>query len=293
MAAGLTLLSFALLTVLFISGYLLYRVLHPQTTAIRLTPANLLGNPGTVEYLAPDGTHREGWLYPGRRGAPAIILAHGYESHRAELLPLAASLQENRYNVFLFDFSGHGNSPGRTTLGYEETGEVLAVVEALAQQPDLDHDRFGIWGTNLGAYAALSAALQEPRIRALAVGSVYDHPETLLRIQVDRSGLGALPLVHFCTRWGFRLLHWSLRDTPPLTARIADLKGSAKLFIRPLNEPALNETTLQLFLSAPEPRRQEVVELGGYTSMLDADKRAYEKLIVTFFLEYLPPTGPR
>jgi hypothetical protein len=36
-----------------------------------------------------------------------------------------------------------------------------------------------------------------------------------------------------------------------------------------------------------------VVEQGGYTGMLDADKRAYEKLIVAFFLEYLPPGGPR
>ncbi len=290
-AALLTLSLFFLLALLCISGYLLYRILKPATSATNLSPSSLLGNPSTVEYSAPDGTVREGWLYPGRRGAPVIVLAHGYESHRAELLPLAAGLQENRYHVFLFDFSGHGNSPGRTSLGFKETKELLAVIEALAQQPDLDHERFGVWGTNLGAYAALSAAAQEPRIRALAVGSVYDHPEMLLQIQVDRSGLGALPLVQSCTRWGFRLLHWSERDAPRLGDLIGGLTGSAKLFIRPLDEPALGEVTLQLFLKAPEPRQQEIVQKGGYVSMLDADKRAYESLIVGFFLQYLPPGG--
>jgi pimeloyl-ACP methyl ester carboxylesterase len=292
-AAVLTLLAFCALTVLAISAYLLYRALSPEATPIRIAPESLLGDPASLEYLAPDGTTREGWLFPGRRGAPTIVLAHGYQSSRADLLPLAASLQENRFHVFLFDFSGHGRSPGRTTLGYAETRELLGVIATLAQQPDLDPERFGIWGTDLGAYAALAAAAQEPRIRALVAGSVYDHPEMLLRAQVDRIGLGALPLVHTCTRWGFRLLHWSDRMTPPLSATVAHLGGSAKLFIRPLDDPVFGEVTLQLFLQAPEPKQQEVVQKGGYVRMLDTEKRSYEARIVSFFLQYLPVTSPR
>jgi len=293
LAAVLTLLAFCALTLLSISAYLLYRALAPETTPIRIAPESLLGDPARIEYLAPDGTTRDGWLFPGRRGAPTIVLAHGYQSSRADLLPLAASLQENRFNVFLFDFSGHGNSPGRTTLGFAETRELLGVIATLAQQPDLDPERFGVWGTNLGAYAALAAAAHEPRIRALAVGSVYDHPEMLLRAQVDRIGLGTLPLVHACTRWGFRLVHWSDRTTLPLSATIDRLGGSAKLFIRPLDDPLLGEVTLQLFLRAPEPKQQEVVQKGGYVNMLDTEKRSYEARIVSFFLQYLPVTVSR
>ena len=67
---------------------------------------------------------REGWFFPGLRGAPTVVVAHGYREQRADVLTLVTALQEQQFNAFLFDFTGHGTSPGVTTLGYKETEEL-------------------------------------------------------------------------------------------------------------------------------------------------------------------------
>jgi len=50
--------------------------------------------------------------------------------------------------------------------------------------------RFGVWGYNLGAYAALRAAENDKRIRALVLDSVYDEPSQMVKVGVERNGLG-------------------------------------------------------------------------------------------------------
>src|SRR5712692_1773346 len=147
---GLALLFFALLAETVISGFLLYRILFLAPRGDELSADILLGHPSVVSFVVPAGGTREGWLFPGMRGAPTVILCHGYQSHRTEILTLVNALQEHQFNVFLFDFSGHGKSGRFTTLGYHETQELLAAVTVVAQRDDIDPTRFGVWGTNLG-----------------------------------------------------------------------------------------------------------------------------------------------
>src|SRR5207245_9480718 len=101
---------------------------------------------------------------------------HGYESRRGELLTLESALQDHQYNVFIFDFAAHGANAGISTLGYREVEEVRAAVDLLAARPDLDPTRFGMWGYNLGAYAALREAENDKRMRALVLDAVCDQP---------------------------------------------------------------------------------------------------------------------
>ena len=53
---------------------------------------------------------RDGWFFPGLRGAPTVIVCHGYRAQRADVLTLVTALQEQQFNVFLFDFTGHGQA---------------------------------------------------------------------------------------------------------------------------------------------------------------------------------------
>jgi len=66
----------------------------------------------------------------------------------------------------LFLICGTWRNPGLTTLGYREADELRAAIETLAARSDVDPQRFGVWGYNLGAYAALGAAENDKRIRA-------------------------------------------------------------------------------------------------------------------------------
>ncbi|MBI3484852.1 MAG: alpha/beta fold hydrolase [Acidobacteria bacterium] len=288
--AAAALLAFALLALLLISGVLLYRVISPSAAGGELSPESLLGRPDVVSFSAPGGT-TDGWFFPGRSTAPTVVLGHGYLSNRQELLTLVTALQEHQYNVFVFDFSGHGRNKHFSTLGYRETQELLAAINAVAARNDVDRTRFGVWGTSIGAYAAASAAAGDPRIRAIALDSVYNDPMDFLNLQIERSGMDVLPFTPTLCRLAFRLMNFSGRKTPPLSERLGALPGVAKLFILANDNRALSASTGDLFLKAAMPRQQIIVSKSNYAAMTSDDKHNYENSIVQFFLENLPPAG--
>jgi pimeloyl-ACP methyl ester carboxylesterase len=292
LTALLALAFFAVLATTAIAGFLVYRIVKPQRTSTEINMASFPGRPEVLDFEVPGGIgKREGWFFPGLRGAPTIILCHGYESSRGELLTLESALQDHQYNVFIFDFAAHGANAGISTLGYREAEEVRAAVDLLAVRTDVDPARFGLWGYNLGAYAALREAENDKRIRALVLDSVYDQPEQMVKVGVERNGLGGFPFMVRAASLSFEYLNYAHRDDPPVSRKLLALNGVPTLWIQALDDPELAETTRQMFLKAPEPREQAIIPHGNFVSLGDEDKRTYENRVVTFFLLRLPAAG--
>jgi pimeloyl-ACP methyl ester carboxylesterase len=289
--ALLALVFFAVLATTAIAGFLVYRIVKPQRTSSEINMASFPGRPDAVEFEVPGLGKREGWFFPGLRGAPTIILCHGYESSRGELLTLVSALQDHQYNVFAFDFAAHGGNPGLTTLGYRESDELRAAIDVLAARNDVDPERFGVWGYNLGAYAALREAENDKRVRALVLDSVYDEPKQMVKVGVERNGLGGFPFMVRSAELSFEYLNYAHRDDPPLSRKLITLAGVPTLFIQALDDPELASITRQMFIKAPEPREQAIIAHGNFASLNDEDKRMYENRIVSFFLLKLPATG--
>jgi pimeloyl-ACP methyl ester carboxylesterase len=286
----LALLLFAVVSVSTISGFLLYQTLRPARNAASFDLGVMMGHPNTFSFPIPGGPPREGWLFPGLRGAPTVVVCHGYLSQRADVLTLVTALQDHQFNVFLFDFAGHGTSMGFTTLGYRETAELQAAVQALAARDDVDPQHFGLWGVDMGGYAALKVAETDPRIAAFAVDNAYDDPQAMLQVEVKKSGLTSLPGVLRFTDFGFRMMNYAYRNEPPVSARLGKTAGISKLFVQTDDRPALADQTLQLFVKAPDPK-QTLRERQGYRDMSDDDRKSYESQIVNFFLQNIPPTS--
>lgn len=286
----LALALFLVLAVVTISGYLLYQIVSPARNPANVDVTLLMGHPTAYKFDVPGEGSREGWFFPGLLHAPTIILCHGYGSQRADVLTLVTALQEHQFNVFLFDFAAHGSVAGKTQLGYDETQQLLAAIRGLEQRDDVDRMRFGVWGTDLGAYAALTAAGQESRIESLALDSVYDEPSDLLSVEMGHTGLSGLPLVSTFCHFGFRMLNYKYRTILPARASLVRLQSIPKLFIQSTDRPELSEETLRMFQSAPPPK-QQMINSQTYSEMSDEGRRAYEDHIVTFFLQSLPPSG--
>jgi hypothetical protein len=66
------------------------------------------------------------------------------------------------------------------------------------------------------------------------------------------------------------------------------LAGVPKLFLAAADDPELGSITQQMFLQAPEPRKQEFMAHGNLANLEGADKRNYENQITSFFLSALP-----
>jgi uncharacterized protein len=280
---ALVLFCFVAITV--ISGFLIYQMVRPARTPASFDLTVMMGHPTSFSFPLADGSTREGWFFPGLRGAPTIVVAHGYRQQRADVLTLVTALQEQQFNAFLFDFTGHGTSPGVTTLGYKETEELRSAVQALSGRDDVDPKRFGLWGADMGGYAVLRLAASDPRIAAIAVDNAYGDPRDMVRVQVNRSGLTAIPGVSLFSDAGFRLLNFSFRHEPPV--RMGMIQGIPKLFVESDDQPALASLLVRLFNSAPEPKQLLSFRVG-YADMSDEERKNYESQMVSFFLQSLP-----
>jgi predicted alpha/beta-fold hydrolase len=289
--AAVALLFFAVLATAAISSFLLFRIVKPQRTSSEINMQSFPGRPDAVDFQVPGQGAREGWFFPGLRGAPTIVLCHGYESSRGELLTLVSALQDHQYNVFVFDFAAHGGNAGVTTFGYREADEVRAAIEVLAARGDVDPASFGLWGYNLGAYAALREAQSDARVRALVLDSVYDVPEQMVKIGVERSGVGGFPLMIRSAETGFEWLNYRYKGVSPLSRSFRPERSVPILFIEATDDPELAAITRQIFQAAPEPREEAVIAHGNFVGLLDDDKHAYENRVVTFFLLHLPAAG--
>ena len=205
-AALLALIFFTLLAAAIVAGYMVYRIEAPVFSESAIDLTNFPGHPEIVSYALPDGGQRSGWFFPGLKSAPTVMLCPGYQIARGDALPLAAAIQDHGYNVFMFDIEG-GGPTGRqySALGFREAGELRAAIVAVGHRDDVDRTRFGLWGTDLGGYAALSVAESDPRVKAISVESVYDHPQDMAAILVDRQGVASLPLLAGFARRGFRM----------------------------------------------------------------------------------------
>jgi pimeloyl-ACP methyl ester carboxylesterase len=254
--------------------------------------ASFPGRPDEVEFAVPGVKQgeRKGWFFPGLRGAPTIILCHGYQSSRGELLTLVSALQDHQYNVFVFDFAAHGANDGTTTFGYHEAAEVRAAVDAISQRTDIDATRFGLWGYNLGAYAALREAEKDNRVRALVLDSVYDLPKQMVKIGVEKTGVGGFPLMVWSAQTTFEWLNRQYKGDPALSSKLSQLKDVPILFIQASDDPELGAITRNMFLKAPEPREEAIIAHGNFVNLPDDEKRTYENRVVVFFLTRLPAT---
>jgi pimeloyl-ACP methyl ester carboxylesterase len=286
----LAIILFAFVSIATVSGFLLYQMLRPARTPASFDLNVMMGHPSSVSFPLADGTTREGWFFPGLRGAPTVVVCHGYLSQRADVLTLVTALQDQQFNVFLFDFSGHGTSLGITSLGYRETGELESAIQALAMRDDVDHKRFGLWGVDMGGYVALNVASTDSRIAAFIVDDAYSDPREMVQIEVKQSGLAVLPYVSRFCDYGFRLMNYQFRHEEPVTTKLIRTKGVPKLFFESDDRPALAKETFQLFAQAPEPK-QLVRDRLKYPDMTDDDRKSYENQVVNFFLASIPPTS--
>ena len=122
--------------------------------------------------------HRE----PGKTGLPGAVLAHQLGTDRSDWDAVVPVLVEEGYAVLAIDLRGHGASirRGSTAGGYEDldyrgfgpddwndlTIDVNAAIDFLIESGAVDPDRIAVFGSSIGASAAVRAMAGRPSIRA-------------------------------------------------------------------------------------------------------------------------------
>lgn len=96
-----------------------------------------------------------GWYLPTDSAIGTVILFHGFSGMKAGMLDKATVFQKLKYNVFMIDFMGSGESEGnQTTVGFMEAQQVKTSVEFIKQKGE---NNIILFGTSMGAVAIMKA----------------------------------------------------------------------------------------------------------------------------------------
>jgi uncharacterized protein len=124
-----------------------------------------------VSFSAPDGVPLKGWWVPAPESRRTVVLVHGLNRSRIEMVKKVPFLHKLGWNALLFDLRHHGDSGGNvSTFGFFEKQDVhaaTAFARARAPGPVV------LWGVSLGGASVTLAAAEDPGVAALICDSSY------------------------------------------------------------------------------------------------------------------------
>ncbi len=293
----------AVAALLSASVWLVHTVSRPAAAGYLVTPEKygLLSARGATvtdeNWTNRDGTGARGWLLRGAENAPAVILLHRYGADRSHVLDLGVKLNEaTNFTVLMPDMRGHGVSPkvNYTAFGESETEDTLAAVEFLrglkteAQTP-LVGQNIGFYGVEMGAFAGLSAAAKDEKIKSLALDSVPENSDGVIYSAVDSRFPFASSVTSRLAKAGSYLYFFDgsyRRNSSCETAK--SLENRQVLMLAGADAPQFQESTAQIAKCFPTTSKIEPktdLNPSGFSIAKVSIEQAenYDRRVIEFF----------
>lgn len=287
-------------------AWIVYGITRPPRQPYFVTPQSFTNISGSAlkvtdeTWTNRDGSKARGWLLRGAEGAPAVVFLHRYGGDRSWLFNLGIKLNEiTNFTILWPDLRGHGMDPPVkwTSFGNSEESDLLASLDFLrtlksANQNQLVADRLGVYGVELGAYAALRGASQDASVRVLALDSVPRSADELVNAAVSGDlGVNSQPvlsLARAATRAYF-LGKYSNKISCELAAA---LKTQQVLLLAGADDGYLRDSTVSLQRCFPNPANLETrtdLPLTGFTlaSATGEQGERYDRPVIDFFAKRL------
>lgn len=263
-------------------AFFTYRIVSDYNDTENVTPDSfLLSNYEALSFTDSTGEEHPGWLLRGLKGAPVVLLCHGYDSNRSELLSLGTVLQENHFNVYIFNFRGTHPKALSSDFGEHPVNVLQAALDKVIKEPGINPTRLGLFGKTTGGFAVLAIAERNPTVKAIAVDNAYEKPMQMFNSQVDQV-LGSTPLFRVVMDAEFRLVN-AASKAPDVGASFSKLDPIPKFFISGRDVASLAAITEQFYDRATQPKRLLVMDHTQFGSMSSTEKKEYENQILAFF----------
>jgi len=284
---------------------------HPEWRKLKASPSDYGLRSQLVSFPSTDGIALKAWWLPvqnetgsvaQRRSGflPSIILAHGRDDNRSGMLPRAAFLVRNGYNVLDLDLRNHGESEGNyVTPGYLEALDVVGGVDFLRSHGE--RGPIGVLGFSYGAVAGLHAAVRTREILAVVADSAFIS-NTDLRARVAHSSqvplksrvrawLGEIPLLDSASDLIFRLrtgVKLSGEEVDSLSA-IDRITDRPILFVSGEHDwMAPPENARRMYERAQHSQKALMIVPGaGHNESYTGAREEYERQVLGFFRKAL------
>lgn len=153
----------------FVEDYEQMRTAHANAVRCYTDALPHLDPPGTRVEIPFEGSRLVGVLRsPAGAGPyPVVVLVPGLDSTKEELRSTEDTFLARGLATFSIDGPGQGEAEYDLPIRADWSAPAEAVLAALAERPEIDTHRLGVWGVSLGGYYAprVAAALGD-RVRA-------------------------------------------------------------------------------------------------------------------------------
>jgi fermentation-respiration switch protein FrsA (DUF1100 family) len=274
---------------------------HPFWRTMRATPQDFSLDSESVSFLSTDGLRLTAWFIPAKGASRGtIILVHGIDGNRSNMLPRAWFLALAHYSVLDMDLRAHGGSQGSyATPGYIEARDILGAVAYLRHARGYNGP-IVVYGHSYGAVAALYAAAHSPNIAAVISDSAFISFENMMKRATDllakdpdRSHLDRLGLRLAGSRfaeWMVIPIYYLRTGIWPDNHRADVLLTIPKIGDRPilfiagqLDQICPPANTEKMYQAALSPHKTILIVPGAdHDSTFIADSDLYEDTVIHF-----------
>jgi len=313
LAIGITLVSLLVFLLLLLTKYVriclnIFTDTHPPTIMVPVAIRPLDGE--EIWFRSFDGTALRGMLLKaakGRKYKGTVVFCHEFASDMSSCERYARPLVEAGFDVFTFDFRGHGKSscpkkyrplqwPSDKEL--EDVLGACAYVES-ALEAEGKEPKVGLFGISRGAGAGLLAASSDPNIKAIICDGAFSTETTLMAFMKKWASIFArVKLVyrnHPDAFW--RFLVWLLmRFAQPKLGRrflsvakaLREMQPRPILFIHGLRDSYIREDqTRLLYAQAPSPKYLWLVPEAKHNQSVLVEPGQYAARTIAFFRRHL------
>jgi len=312
-AIGITILSLLVFVVLLMTKYvrISLNIFVDTPPPLSMGPVDFTPLHGEqIRFRSFDGTSLRGMhLHPKNRKEykGTILFCHEYGSDMFSCARYARPLIESGFDVFTFDYRGHGDSSNRSRYKplqwpsdkeQQDTLGALAYVEA-ALTAEGKSPNVGIFGISRGAGSSLLAACSTPNVKAVLCDGLFSTELTIISFMKRWAHIFAsVKLVyenHTERFWG--LLYWLLIRfaQPKLACRypsvrkaLAEMRNCPMMFVYGRRDSYIREDqTRLLYAEAPAPKYLWIVEGAKHNQAAIVEPRQYAARSIAFFRKYL------
>ena len=136
-----------------------------------LTPASFGLAFEEVSFRSRDGVALAGWWVPAAEPEGTVVMVHGLNRTRVEMVKKVPFAHDHGWNVLLFDLRHHGESGGETTtFGVREKDDVRAAIELARERST---GPIVLWGVSLGGASVVLAAADDPLVAGIICDSSF------------------------------------------------------------------------------------------------------------------------
>ncbi len=275
-----------------ISAYVADRLSRPKRQTLTYTPSDFGLTFEKVKFTsAVDSIPLDGW-YIDSPGSKVLLMLHGRDGIRDDtslnLMDLMQTLAGSGYDLFTFDFRGHGLSGGeRYSLGDLERRDVDGALSYLKSR---GVNEVGVVAFSMGAATALNSASAHPEMRAIVADSSFADLNMLLADGLPKTtGLPAFfnPGILLMARL---LYGMDLAGVKPANV-LANLDSRPVLLIHGTGDSTVPMLHHQMLVqaAASNPNAQSwVVEGAAHAQSYKQEPDEYVRRVLSFFGQYWP-----